>query len=226
MLPAALALLVMYPPSLGIPLWKSCLSGSAMACAVLVQPPDEVVPAHHVTAAIRIGGQSGYGHGCPISANEAITAKHVMWDDEYHEMRPAAWSDSEGHEGRLTPEYSDKARDLAGVSSVESFHNWLPLATEAPKVGDEVWLIGYDFSKRGMPSRIVKAKVTGFSSGMLITSNSPGPGASGSCITNAAGEVVGIVQGIIDAGDTKHYIGVAVYPPWFPVPEQWREEAR
>jgi len=143
-----------------------------------------------------VNGSTAVGHACPISSTTALTNAHVAYSDS--KPRTLIYSDGNGVEGILRPVLVDQARDLAllEVVSGSDFQKFFPLAPEAPKRGDRVWLEGYDFTKGGTP-RIVETEIVNPSPILFTYKKGGGPGSSGSCVINSLGEVVAINKGAL-----------------------------
>ena len=90
----------------------------------------------------------------------------------------------------------DLFRDLARVApwGDATFPHWYPLAKLPPQVGDRVRFRGWDFRRRkdAFAPRDFDATVIRVRSGLVLFYPPGVPGTSGSCVLNAAGEVVAI----------------------------------
>lgn len=127
---------------------------------------------------------------------------------------PYAWSDGSGASGFLVPASRPEwARDLATVRPVGDavFPHPLMVAVMAPKAGDRVYLLGFDWKNRksAMDDDVIEARVTRIVALHVLFVPAGRPGSSGSCLVNEAGEVVAINEGGYDT-DANEVAGLAV----------------
>ncbi len=165
----------------------------------------------------------GFGHGCPVSEHLMLTAKHFVArrtvDGSGFFFMPR-WSDGYNNRGVLEYVRNVSSADMTVLRSVAPLDRWFHIAKKAPRVGSEVLLVGYNFETLALYRTIVVAKITAVKAGHLIFDDTPGPGSSGSCVLNRAGEVVGIN---VSGGETeKGTMGfaVSVWGPWSPIEEE------
>jgi S1-C subfamily serine protease len=188
--------------------------------------------------ALELSGPEGFGHGCPLSPTTLLTAAHVMLQAgsplRGFGPAPLRWRETpSGVHGVVVFLDRDPAADLAvmrGVDGGPSFTRSFPLAASAPKVGEMLSVIGYDWRRKTFFSpRVWKLKFVGESAGHLFVEGNPGPGSSGACVLNEAGEVVGINIAWVETDDMSPVgIGVAVFGDWLPssLVEGVKEERR
>lgn len=167
---------------------------------------------------LRLIGRFNAGHACAIAPRVALTNGHIV-DlrpfDAGISPYPFAWSDGSGAAGFLVPTRGglERGRDLAAVEPYGegSFPHYLPLASAAPKPGDRVFFLGYDWSnrKKAMGDEVVEAKVTRVVALHVVFIPSGQPGSSGSCVVNEAGEVVAINEGGYPSDDGET-VGIAI----------------
>lgn len=133
----------------------------------------------------------GVGHGCTVNGY-AITARHVMLDENTGMFQEAAYS-----QGGVT-----------GIASINGYWSHLDLVSLAlnnggkdltkgsVKVGDMVFWFEYDFRTRKnlLRARRRFASVLRIVAHQIVLDSVPVAGASGSCLLNKNGEVVGIVN--------------------------------
>jgi hypothetical protein len=199
----------------------------------LAAPPMPSPPAGVVEAPITVDGGrvvqtwhrfGSVGHACPVSATEAFTADHVSverTDPVTGVVVPFMWGDRGGNSGVAVWRWSDWRRDLAFVVSIDGQFagGWFRIAKELPKVGEAVVIVGYDFDA-GAVDKPVRARVLSVQAGHFTYDDTPGPGSSGSCVLNEAGEIVGInVWGFGGVG-----AGVLLAGDWSDVPKRFRQE--
>lgn len=168
-------------------------------------------------APLRLFSAYGFASGCPISEYQIMTARHIA------HVHPSTgeilnayviWSDSENHTGNASLEDFDVRRDLALLHSETRLPHVYRPATTAPQLGEDVWIGGFNFDDALKP-KIVKTQVVNIISAHLILKASGEPGFSGSCVLNAANEVVGIFHWTMRRGDSRPWgIASAVYGEW------------
>lgn len=202
----------------------------AMPVTVFGGKPEK--PRTEDTAAwvVPVSGRYKLGHACPISATEAYTADHMITVES--PAGPQVWPLLFSQEGRgggsgtLVWSWSDKRRDLALVTTVDTeFVKWYPRSKRPPEIGEKVLLVGFKF-ERGLTPYVVEARVLNVVAGLIVYNNTPGPGSSGSCVLLAeSGELVGVNHSSFS--DSLAHIGMAsgVYPAE-DTPDVWREKPR
>ena len=172
----------------------SCCSCAAKApritgtVTVTPQAPD-------LSGVLSLSGKRAFAQACPIGPGLALTNAHVIGDEKYHRY---IW-ESRGSVGLLgsprTTEY-DHFRDLARVAPWREpqFPKWYDIATAAPVPGDKVHFRGWDFRKRkdAFAARDFEATVIRVRNAHVYYYPPGVEGTSGSCVLNAAGEVVAI----------------------------------
>jgi hypothetical protein len=91
-------------------------------------------------------------------------------------------------------------------------------AATVPVVGDEVYWVEYARNKKKdfFESDVKKGKVLLILSGHIVIDGKPEPGASGGCLFNSAGEVVGIVTWQIQTSNGPIGIAASLAGPWWP----------
>lgn len=153
-----------------------------------------------------------FGHGCPVGPNIALTAQHIVNPEPLDlkaPMVPVQWSQG-SLIGHGTPRLPWADRDLASLRSDLPFPTTYVVASTIPSRGEVVYFVGFNWSKkRAFEPREVKAKVIGMVAGQLIYDETAGPGGSGSCVLNAAGEVVAIHVATMNVGPGDN-VGIGV----------------
>ena len=154
-------------------------------------------------------GLRSLAHACPIGPSKALTNAHVIGDyDRY------VW-ESLGHVGLLgAPRTTEKDlfRDLGYVAPWRgAFPTWYRVSKDAPKPGDRLWFLGWDFRKRkdAFAPRVFQSEVLRVRNGHVIMTPAGVPGTSGSCVLNQHGEVVAINSAGMELED-KSQVGIAV----------------
>lgn len=141
------------------------------------------------------------GHGCPVSPTEMLSAKHVLTrtlPDGSRVHKVVVWDDMKGHLGEIMipdPGALAPNRDLVvGLSNVE-FEKFFYYNREPLALGEKLYTVNFDFNRTEgiiFPNFIVESTYRGPFVGYLLMGGAPGFGASGSCVFNSKGEVVGI----------------------------------
>lgn len=176
---------------------------------------DEVGP--DLTGILKLTNGTNLAHACPTSMDRALTNRHVVRGGTKW-----IWGLGDGEEFHGLAEIegtADEFRDMAIVkpTTVTRFPRWYPIAVAAPKIGDHVWFLGYDFKNedRAFGPKPFKGTVTRLYNGHLVFKSAGQPGSSGSCILNDQGETVAINQGGRETENTGEVgLGVGVWGDW------------
>lgn len=165
---------------------------------------------------LKLSNGSNLAQACPISMDKALTNRHVA-----NASTEWIWGVAEGEQfhGIARTGDVDIYRDLGFIRpvTVARFPHWYQIAKFAPKAGDRIWFIGFDWrkGKDGFAPRTFPAEVLRIFNGNLIFKSAGAPGSSGSCILNEAGEVVAINQGGKDMEDKQEDgTGVGIWGDW------------
>ena len=181
---------------------------------LLLAGPVTPVDTSGVTA---IFGRFSTGHGCPVSPDTMYTAAHVVAPAPFTDFghTPIRWS-AKGVAGIAYVMEMDPSADIALLKSVQAFPKWYKIAEEPPKLEEQVAMVGYDFSKpsKAFMDKFFLFKVTWIVAGHVIYDGTAGPGSSGSCVLNEAGEVVAINVGYINMNNMRQAgMGVGLWRP-------------
>jgi hypothetical protein len=135
----------------------------------------------------------------------ALTAAHMTDLLPFEPVRPFPTRfDFDGQTGVLYPIQGRiwLSADLAQMMPDMPFEKWYEVADDAPKVGDAVTFSGFDYrgEKQAYSDRYWKATVTRVRAGHIVTKPEPWFSASGSCVLNADGKVIGIVVRMVRTG--------------------------
>lgn len=185
----------------------SILTFFLLSCAstdTRLQFPTDFKPATGSSVMI-LTRDGSMGHGCPID-DVIYTAYHLMKDD-----KAVTWSDNIGNGGTARVLAHDVARDLSVLTISSGRPGYLEFASSVTEDEEVSWYI-YDFASRDKvfsrsikEGKVVNASVAGY----ISFSGNLTSGASGGCLFNKQGEVVGIVVwGIGYRGKT--YLNMAV----------------
>jgi len=154
-------------------------------------------------------GRFGMAHACPVSGM-ILTAAHVAESHTYTGVVQKSYAYTiGGRGGYISPISSSAFRDLAGMR-VQSgdIPPMNTLAETAAAQGDTVYWREWDLQNRVGRLELRKGEVSEPpEAGHFAFLPSPTPGASGGCVFNEAGDVVGIL--VWSVGITKH-VGFAV----------------
>jgi hypothetical protein len=174
-------------------LTMACSGCAGKASGLFAEPvkPD-------VSRIVRLSGRFAMGSGCPVGPRKILTAAHVIDPRPFDRTPLMRTYFAQGTvTGLATPEYSHAVRDLALLEASVDVE-FYPVAKAAPQAGDSLWLTGYDWRdvKRAFAERTWEVKALRSVAGSLLIYDPAGePGTSGSCVLNAAGEVVAINVG-------------------------------
>ena len=137
---------------------------------------------------------NGMGHACPVNKDglEVIfTAAHTLKAEQWGMF----WSDQYGNVGILSKMPIPMVRDLLRLKMVNGpAPVFFELGT-SPEIGDKVRWTEYDWSKRSkaMWPKVKEGKVAMIVAGHIVVDRQPTPGASGACLLNEEGLVVGVM---------------------------------
>lgn len=167
---------------------------------------------------LRLMGRWGSAHACPVWPNLVLTSAHVIEPRPFEASVPPVpyrYQDGQGRTGIVTPATAERCADLATLH-VRQELGWYVRADTEPKVGDTVWMLGFDWSSRSKAygPKLIEARVTQVIAGNLYFDKTGEPGSSGSCVFNVRGEVVGINQGATIAPDWTVGHAVGIYGSW------------
>ena len=194
---------------------------TACASRRAVQPPSDP----DTSSVLRLVGRYGLGHGCPVDG-VILTAGHNIDPWSWAERSPYlgrlvsfSWEDSGGNSGYAHGAYVHPARDLGVLHVTNGTPAYYPLASEEPEIGDVLIWREYDRSakRRAYHRKIQRARLVNSFAGNLIMEEPPHHGASGACVFDVAGHVVGIVtwQTPLESGERIGH-AVSVVGAWWP----------
>ncbi len=179
------------------------LAALTLACAGkkvnIGQPP---LPSNKpdVSAVMAVIGRFGMAHACPVDG-QIVTAAHVVnpffgIPGMQKVFTNYSWSDGRGHSGFVRAKAVNNYRDLGLLKTTSGDSpDFYKTSDNDPKAGDKVYWVEYDLSKASVAYKMKtrQAKVLRVKAGHFVFDGEPVRGASGSCVFNKAGEVVGIL---------------------------------
>lgn len=165
---------------------------------------------------IALIGKYSAAHACPVDGR-IVTASHVAYVERIEGGRMVAtplnylYTAGDGEFGVAVPGPVNQVVDLALLTLDPPYAGEYHKRGQTPQIGDEVNWVEFDFRTarqaympRQRTARVVNARI-----GHIMIEPSPVPGASGSCLFNTAGEVVGIISGGINTANGQE-VGLAV----------------
>lgn len=165
-------------------------------------------PEPNLEKSVQLIGKSSAAQACPIAPDMAFTAAHVVDPDTLQRWQQgSAYGVTVGWTVR-------EAVDLATIQPKKNFPEHYNIAKEPPKVGDFLWIRGYDFRKKdnAFGPRDFKVEVLRLVAGHIVVKPTVDHGTSGACMLNATGDVVGIVaKGMSTADGGAVAVGVGVW---------------
>jgi V8-like Glu-specific endopeptidase len=206
--------------------WVSLLTTlSLLLCPVYAGPKEQKQPeqpAPDLSRIVALVGPSNMGHGCPVSATDALTAGHVAGTWRGGVQAPQSYrGENSEWAGYLDAVLASTYED-AGVLRVDkdgvTFPSWYTLALRAPAIGERLWWVGFDWrkGKTAYQTQVFTAKVVTIKAGSIVLDTQAVEGSSGSCVLNAQGQVVGLLVWGHQMNDTHNMaVAVGLWPPWF-----------
>jgi hypothetical protein len=172
---------------------------------------------------LMLAGRHNLGHACPLDENYALTAAHVIDIrpfDKGQPLYPFRYETLSGDIGIAVGGLAYASADIGWMKLSSPVSIVYPMAKSAPKREDKVFWLEYemDDKKKAFESKRKEAKVLRSFSGQVVFDEAPEGGASGGCLFNESGEVVGIVSSAwaIGSFSTRHTTGMAtgVWGEW------------
>jgi hypothetical protein len=174
------------------------LSGCVVKTVYMEAEPTEVQPPD-VSGVITLMGHLGFGHACPCEDGKVYTAGHIVAKlvKEETSLAPMymhyAWTAGDQH-GRATGAYFDMHMDIGTVKLLTGVPDVLfPIAEGSVLPEQRVYWSEFADHGQELTSERKEAVVKYVVGPYAVLSKEPTPGASGSCVLNSEGEVVGIV---------------------------------
>ena len=204
--------------------------GALLALLAMVAAGDsQRVP--DTSKILSLSGRMSAAHGCPVAPWLVVSNAHVFdfvpTNTEFplisYRAESPSWS------GEVKGIWTSWAADYALGAPSTDLPGFYPLAKEAPKPGERLWWIGYDWknTRRAFERKVMSGEVVRDFAGSIVIDEKTFPGSSGSCVLNANGEAVGIIMGTMEL-DNSDVVTVAVglWGPWFTFPDEEAFRAR
>lgn len=193
-----------------------------LGCCLVPAAPVAVASepdAPDLSKVVAVVGQSSVAHACPIGPELLLTAAHVVQDKglvgaeaKAYRAENAEWA------GFVDAEMASDYEDAGFLRADTRLPSWYEFALAPPKVGERLWWVGYDWRKReqAFQRRVFSGRVVTLVAGNIVFDTETPNGSSGSCVLNAAGQVVGVISWGKSMEDTKDAaVAVGMWPPWF-----------
>lgn len=176
----------------------------------LIEPEPETLP-------VVLMGSAGAAHACPVDLGEGllVTAGHVAYRSVLSNGEiinlPKVYlaEDEHGHIGRAAPSGANNYVDIALMVTDLDDLKYYPLGVSY--VGDKVYWYEYSYknAKSIYQNERREAKVSSVRVNHYFFDKAPLPGASGTCLFNEAGHVIGIISWY-QSTDNNKVVGAAV----------------
>lgn len=175
-----------------------------------------------LTATLSLAGRFSTAHACPVSPEWALTAAHVTdpkpFDPEAR-LIPYRFENYEGEVGLASPQSVFASSDIGWLHLSNPVTRFYEIGSK-PAKGDKVHWINFKTNRNnfhemeGMSAEVVNS-VAGI---LYLKGDEPKPGASGGCVLDSNGYLVGIMSGVWTNEDNRK-VGevVGVWDPWTPV---------
>lgn len=170
-------------------------------------------------------GKYTAGHACPVYDGYALTAAHVIdvrWEDRNFPLIPYRFSNEKGDYGLAQPLTVFAHADIGWLKLLPGPVGSYEMSERTPKEDDKVFWVEYETGKKNEAFKAKRrdAKIINVVAGHLFLDQAPISGASGGCLFNEYGEVIGIVTAgwkIGNAYEPNVGEAVAVYGDWMPL---------
>ena len=174
---------------------------------------------------VSLTGRTGAAHGCPVAPWLLVSSAHVFDvapNDPNFPLVPYR-GQNPYWEGEAKGVWASWTADMAFAVPDRDFPTWYEVAKEAPRVGERVWWLGYDWKnpRRAFERKVFNGVVIRTQAGMLIVDEQAIQGSSGSCVLDADSHVVGIIMGTMGMENSESVtVIVGLWGHWFKMPEE------
>ena len=163
----------------------------------------------------------GTGHACPCD-NAIYTARHIIQSKNmmgsYNLDSPAekfTWQDGYGNsgvaEGITYNEYKDLGQIKIRIDTTATpTYTFYTQAPTLPEPGEKITWVEYN--EKDFFNTKKEAKVRYYFAGYVFFDKLPTPGASGSCIFNSKGEVIGVIVWGVIRSSQRSGVGALLDP--------------
>jgi hypothetical protein len=188
------------------------LRTALLALALCVAPTFAEKTSFSTDGVISLYSVSSIGHACPVGPDGTVlTAKHVAYSREGHPQY-FAWGNALGMRGTADPIWASKYFDLAKLRLNKKVP-YYELAKELPKEGAPVYW--QEFSEVDARNVTRKGKFRYTEGGYIFIEKAVQAGASGGCLFNEEGKVIGInvwgPKSVKPIGISVDLIGTEIY---------------
>ena len=168
-------------------------------------------------------GKNGLAHACAVDGY-ILTAAHVAFA-----RYPTGAVEAQGYvytqgprKGTVYGYVEAISRDLAVmVNDGGDEPVYRPRAAVGPSIGDEVSWVQYNLTDNPLHQETARGKITEVGPGHFVFSPEPLPGASGGCLLDSSGNVLGVLIWTIGVDPANaRGIGATITGDWWPTPPQ------
>jgi hypothetical protein len=180
-------------------------------------------PEIDMNGVLHLMGRHNIGHACPIDENVALTAAHVTdsrwWDDT--PLSAFRYSNDNGQSGIALPAGVHSEVDLGWIKVGPDPVTFYEVSNIPPVEDDKIFWVEYNTKKEknAFETERRESRVLRVVAGHIYMKDPPKSGASGGCLFNESGKVVGIVTSGWYVGFTREpNVGgaVGVWGKWLP----------
>ncbi len=161
-----------------------------LVLSLLVLPAALADDKPDTSKVLTLMGLETFGHACPVGG-EVLTAAHVAYQPHSYVPRSFSWEDNRNHWGTAKGQTKDPHRDLATLKIEGGTPDFYQRSWALPVEGSKVYWV--QFKDDDLRPERKDAKVLYYRAGYVFFDEYPENGASGSCLFDEAGRVVGIV---------------------------------
>jgi len=170
------------------------------------------------TLSMSLIGRYGLAHACPVDGL-VVTAAHVAIGTTHDSLEIARGyvyqqGERQGHAGGYAPLAS---RDLAQLLiDGDTAPLMARRAHSAPAIGDEVVWQQYNLTDHPMRIEVKRGEITELAAGHVAFEPAPQAGASGGCLFDSTGDVVGVIVWTIGFSINESGVAALLAGAWWP----------